>query len=205
VGQTVECKSSPDGPIHIGTVISLHPLITRVPGFVDGRWRYTRAKQCSNFVLGNVTNVYSTPDSRGALIEKLNMGVEVGVMEYVGDFAHIVSPTNGWIDMKQAAPASAVAFEPTVNTPAPVLPTIEVLVLQGMSAKDLAMCCQNAGALPWKVSLRTIGGQLVGVVSFQDHQSAETVLSRGIVHHCWTLQMKWSQAYLDFCARQTTI
>merc|ERR1719403_102799 len=36
LGQIVECKANQNDVTHIGTVISVQPLILRVPGFTDG-------------------------------------------------------------------------------------------------------------------------------------------------------------------------
>jgi len=189
----VECKSSPQAPTHVGVVIKVCPLLIRVAGFHDGRWRYVRARETREVVLSDVTNVYSTPDSHGNVIEKVNMGMKVRVLETIGDFAHIITPTEGWINLKQSRTNISA---PIVNKS--VLPTIEVAVMEGMSAKDLAMYCKSAGGLPKKVSIKVIKGQQIGIVCFEDEESAERVINRGISHLGWSLQMRWSEEYSKF-------
>jgi len=113
-GQIVECKVDPNGATHIGTVISVEPLILRVPGFTDGRWRFIRArKMITELVLQRNESVYLAPNAQlPPQPYWMNAGTKVEVLEYVGDFAHIISPIEGWLLLKKSAANTTVKVNP---------------------------------------------------------------------------------------------
>jgi ubiquitin-protein ligase/Mg-chelatase subunit ChlD len=105
LGQIVECMLNKNDASHVGTVISVEPLILRVQGFTDGRWRFVRArKMITEVVLQNSEAVYMTPSVqlRGANF-RINSGTKIEILEYVGDFAHVISPVEGWIQINKTA------------------------------------------------------------------------------------------------------
>jgi len=246
-------------------------LILKVDGFKDGRWRYTRAKSMlTEAVLLANEFVFNRPEESATKIGQAAKGTKVQILEINGEFAHVISPFDGWVQIKKeekkqpvAAPTPSVQpIAPTqprlaeevlsravtiyrgpsdtspaigklaagtrvkifeelgdfthilhpeegfvrlatpsmspeilIETPR-MLPTIECLVENGMSAKDLALACDFAGALPKKVSIKLINNRRVGVVGFEQQNDAQLVLQRGISHGNKLLLVKWSPEYL---------
>jgi len=218
LGQIVKCKSSAESAVYTGVVMSVQPLTVKVDGFETGRWRLVRPKELLEVVLPEITSVYERPDARRPEIKKINAGMRVRILEFVGDFAQIIDPVEGWIRMKQpgksttpAVNANPVQMPPTQPVvcqpmvPAPVLPSVQFLVAQDMSAKDLAMACQKSGCLPKKVSMKMIDGRRVGVVGFENLSSAELVMNRGITHRGYSVQRRWAKEYLNFRSAEKAI
>jgi hypothetical protein len=196
LGQIVLCKSSENGDVHRGIVINLDPLVLRVDGFTDGRWQFVRAKDpCTEAVLINDECVYSRPalDSPST-ISKVHSGSKVHILEVVGDFAHVVSPFDGWVPVKGVSMNQVK--EELVSQPEPMLPAIHCLVPTSLSAKDLATLCDFSGAVPKKVSIKLIDNRRVGVISFEQQSDAQMVFNRGLYYGSGPLKIRWCPDYL---------
>jgi len=153
-------------------------------------------KLIEEVLLAPVT-VYSDADDRSAQKGKIGAGMRIKISEYVGDFAHIVYPEEGFIDLNRT-----VSLSPERETPArkstSMLPTIECLVGDHTSAKDLAMACDSAvKLLPKKVRIKLVNNRRVGVIAFETHEDAESVLLKGLTIQNWPLLIKWSPLYLQ--------
>merc|ERR550537_597328 len=158
-------------------------------------------------VLNQPTQLYTLPNIQNpwSVNGILNPGTQVKILEYVGPFAHIIHPVDAFIlnPSNQSAPrnnnnipsnSTTTAPVPTNNT-APMLPTIEARVTADMSAKDLAVACQNAGILPKKVSIKLVGNLRIGVVGFENHGQAASIMSRRLYHNGQHTQTRWSKEY----------
>jgi hypothetical protein len=156
-------------------------------------------KLIEEILLAPVT-VYSEPNDRSIQKGKLGSGVRIKVLEYVNNFAHIVYPEDGFIDLKRTVSASPEPESPQTNvsktTKTNMLATIECLVSENTTARNLAMACDFSGALPKKVSIKLIDNRRVGVIGFEAHGDAEKVLSQGLVVKGRQLLVKWSPEYL---------
>jgi hypothetical protein len=271
LGQIVSCKAKPDGQIYTGIVQNLQPLILKVDGFKDGRWRYCRAKNMlTEAVLLADEFVFNRPEENATKIRQAAKGTKVQILEISGEFAHVISPFDGWVQIKKeekqpVAPAPTPSVQPIapaqprlaeevlvravtiyrgpsdrspaigklaagtrvkifeevgdfthivhpedgfvrlatpsmspeilIETPR-MLRTIECLVPSNMSAKDLALACDFAGALPKKVSIKLVNNRRIAVVGFEQQNDAQLVLQRGISHQNKLLLIKWSAEYL---------
>lgn len=164
-------------------------------------------KLVEEILLAPVT-VYSAPNDRSSQKGKLGAGVRIKVLEFVNDFAHIVYPEDGFIDLKRTISASpepesqsqrvpAQTNESKTTTTTNMLATIECLVSQNTTARNLAMACDFSGALPKSVRIKLIDNCRVGVVGFEAHGDAEKVLSQGLVVKGKQLLVKWSPEYLN--------
>jgi ubiquitin-protein ligase/Mg-chelatase subunit ChlD len=205
VGQLVDCKASKEGDVHVGIVKTLQPLIIQVQGFQDGRWRFVRAKELTEVILCTNEAVYAGPDDRQPSTVRISSGTKVRVLEFVGEFAHVISPVDGWVRMKRGtdapkaipqpvAPVKPATPQPVVQSMPSVLPTIQCLVTQSMSAKDVALSCERScGSLPKKVQIKLINNRRVGVVGFENQGDAEVIIKRGLVHLGQQLLVRWSQ------------
>jgi len=134
------------------------------------------------------TTVFRNPNERSPEVGKLSAGMRVQILEFVGDFAHIVNPENGFILLNQQIPMKE--SKPTM------LPTIECLVREGISAKDLATACDHCGALPKKVTIQLVNNRRVGFIRFEAHDDALLVLTRGLTHRNEQMLIKWCPDYL---------
>jgi len=149
----------------------------------------------SELVLINPVRVLQGPNDRSLEMGFLSAGMRVKILEQVGDFAHIVSPQDGFINMNEAsavvAPSQPVV-SPLVQPTPTVLSTIQCLVTEGMSARDLALSCErSSGSLPKKVRIQLINNRRIGVVGYESRSAAEVILSRGLVHLGQQILVKW--------------
>jgi len=195
VGEFAHVVSPFDGWVQIKTQEKEQPKSEPQPA---------EPKLVEEILLAPVT-VYSAPDDRSTQKGKLGAGMRIKVLEYVNDFAHIVCPEDGYIDLKRTVSASPdPESQPQrlgthVNmskATTSMLPTIECLVSENTSARNLAMACEFSGALPKKVSIKLINNRRVGVVGFEEHSDAEKVLSAGLVVKGNQVLIKWSPDYL---------
>jgi len=158
-------------------------------------------------VLTHSVRVYRGPNVQSQEMGLLGAGMRVEILEQVGEFSHIISPEDGFINLNEKVD-TPIYGTPNLGTPEPanvvsrisrnttMLPTIECYVSSGISAKGLAMACEKSGVLPKKVSIKLIDNRRIGVVAFENLPSAELILDRGISYRGQQLLIRWSQEFL---------
>merc|ERR1719461_753881 len=227
IGQLVNCQIDDGEEWKVGIIASISPL--HVQFETNGplcSCRYISPIQMDEYTLETRAHVWNQPfEWTGSGIHYsaiLEPGTKVRSLEAVGEFLHIVSPVEGWIDGKHIVayqPPSAAELNaevvvqniiqptPEVETTNPEeLPTLNIYhVPENVSARDLANLCMEHGVTPKKIRKVVCQYGVVAVISFGTHSDAKQIHSLRRLSHvptCTHMPIQWSEKYLKLNSTQ---
>jgi len=203
IGQVVNCRNNDSERWRIGTVVQNTPVImVYVRGDLASK-AYTQLAPAATrkfvFIEENA-RIYN--DLNGTPLEfYLQRNDPIEIIEFVGSWAHMVSPLNGWIiakhdnGQKRIARASTapVAVQKPPSSPASTsLMLIVNDVPVSISASRVAQICQMQGGLPLNVDMFETEGRRFARVTFDEEMKAQTIYNKGLVCNGARLNLQWS-------------
>jgi len=140
---------------------------------------------------------YPNPNKNTFTFGVIEAATIVEVINFVGDYAQISSPKEGWIRAKNKSRKLIIEAGMKIDK---VLPTLIISnVPEDCTAKDLATKCTLSGFPPKGIRIGKDGeGNRIAQLVFETHGHADCIKALGLVHFETVMKITWLEKYLKY-------